>query len=191
MTQEKIARAVAELGTCLDESFLNHAEAIVDFAGQVVAAFHRNGRLFVAGSGPLVAVAELIADRFLHRLGFERPQLPAFALGTGTTLLQSLARDRVPRQAESRQLRVLAGSDDILLVIGDDSRDEGLPELLQAARQLGCVVAVLGPDRDQSGDNPADRRFVVNSDSPARLAEAALFFGQLLCELVEAELFGI
>ena len=191
MTQEKIARAITELGTCLDESFLNQAEAVVDFAGQVVAAFHHNGRLFVAGSGPLVTVAELIADRFLHRLSFERPQLPAFALGTGSALLQSLGRDRLPRQAEARQLRVLAGSDDILLVLGDDSRDEGLTELLQAARQLGCAVAVVGPTRDEGGDDLANSRFVVNSDSPARLAEAALFFGQLLCELVEAELFGI
>jgi D-sedoheptulose 7-phosphate isomerase len=191
MDQEKIARAVAELGTCLEESFLNDLEAIAGFAGQVVAAFHRSSRLFLAGSGPLATVAELVADRFLHRLAFERPQLPVFALGGDGTLLQSLGRYGMQRQAAARQLRMLAGSDDILLFLSDGSRDEGMPDLLQAARQVGCSIVFLGPLREEPGDELVDRWFAVSSESPARCAEAALFFGQLLCELVEAELFGI
>lgn len=191
MDQERIARAAAELGTCLKESFLADPEAVAGFAGEVVAAFHRNGRLFLAGSGPLAAVAELVADRFLHRLAFERPQLPVLALGGGGALLQSLGRYGMQQQAAARQLRMLAGSDDILLVLGDGGRDEGLAELLQAARQLGCRSVLLGPLREEPGEELADRRIAVVSESPARCAEAALFFGQLLCELVEAELFGI
>lgn len=191
MDQEKIARAVAELGTCLEESFLSDPGAVSGFAGQVVAAFHNNGRLFIAGSGSLATVAELIADRFLHRLAFERPQLPVFALGGGGALLQSLGRYGMQGQAAARQLRMLASGDDILLVLRDGSRDEGLAELLQAARQVGCSIVFLGPLREEPGDELIDRWFAVTCESPARCAEVALFFGQLLCELVEAELFGI
>jgi D-sedoheptulose 7-phosphate isomerase len=191
MEQEKIAQAIAELGTCLEESFLADPEAVARFAGQIVAAFHRNGRLFLAGSGPLAAVAALIADRFLHRLAFERPQLPAFALGGGTPLLQSLGREGLQRQAGARQLRMLAANEDILLIFTDGSRDEGISELLQTGRQLGCTIVTVGPPREVPGEDLVDRRFGISCESPARLAEVALFFGQLLCELVEAELFGI
>lgn len=191
MEQEKIARAVAELGKCLEESILADPAPLTVFAGEVVAAFHRNNRLYLAGSGPLAAVAELVADRFLHRLAFERPQLPVLALAGSTTLQLSLARDGLQRQAAARQLRLFAAADDILLLFTDGQRDESLSEVLQAARQAGCRTVVVGPPRGEGGDDLVDHRFSLASDSPARLAEAALFFGQLLCELVEAELFGI
>ena len=191
MDQEKIARAVADLAKCLDESFLAAPEPLADFVGEVVATFHRNGRLYLAGSGPLAAVAELVADRFLHRLAFERPQLPVLALGGNTILQQSLARDGLQRQATARQLRLFAASGDILLLFVDGQRDESLAEVLQTARQAGCRTVVVGPPRGEGGDDLVDQRFTLASESPARLAEAALFFGQLLCELVEAELFGI
>jgi len=191
MDQEKIDRTIAELGDCLKESFLTNPAAVVDLAQRIVATFHRNGRVFLYGSGPLAAVADLVADRFLHRLAFDRPQLPVLNLAASATLLHSLARDGLQRQAGARQLRMLVGGEDILLLFGDGGRDEGFPELLQAARQAGCGTVVIAPRRNAPEEELVDQQVVIASESPARIAEAALFFGQLLCELVEAELFGI
>ncbi len=191
MGQERIARAVRDHVACLESGLLGQAPEILRFAAGVVEMFHRGGRLLICGSGPLAAIADLTANRFLHRLSLERPQLPAVALGGNFLLAHSLVRDGLQRQIYARQLRVFGTPGDMLLLFAEGQRDESLIEALQQAQLIGCPVAALVPTRAEPFDPPPDFLFLLNTDSPARLAETALFFGQLLCELVEADLFGI
>ena len=191
MGQERIARAVRDHVACMESGLLAQAPEILRFAARVVDMFHRGGRLLVCGSGPLAAVADLTANRFLHRLSLERPQLPSVALGGNYLLAHSLVRDGLQRQIYARQLQVFGAPGDVLLLFAEGQRDETLIEALQQAHQIGCPTAALFPARTEPFDPPPDFRFPLETESPARLAEAALFFGQLLCELVEAELFGI
>jgi D-sedoheptulose 7-phosphate isomerase len=174
----------------MEDSFSGQADAIARFAEGIADAFTQGGRLLVCGGGPLAAIAELTASRFLHRLSLDRPQLPALALAGGDVLFQSLARDGLQRQYYLRQLRVLAAAGDVLLLMADGRLDDAQIEALQFGRQMGCLTAVIMPAKAEILSDPPEHLFPLETDSPARCAEAALFFGQLLCELVEAELFG-
>ncbi|MFA5515923.1 MAG: hypothetical protein WDA20_06505 [Desulfuromonadales bacterium] len=190
MLSEKISRAGRD-NSAMVEGFLGQSELLSEFIGQVMETFHQQGRLLLLGSGSLGAVANLVANQFLHRLSIERPPLPVFSLGQDITLATALARDGQEQQFFSRQLGVMATADDIVFAFADFHRDEALEEGLKAARQIGCVTAVLRPGPEETMGENVDFTFRLKTDSPPRAVEGALFFGHLLCELVEKELFGI
>lgn len=191
MKQSKVSTAVKDQTALLAESFLAQESALEAFAEQVVATFNQGGRLLVAGHGSLGAIANLVANLFLYRLSLERPSLPSLALGNDAVLAACLLRDGQTRVYFSRQLRALATASDIVLILADDQRDEALLDALAAARQIGCKTALLTPAKAPLAAETVDFRFSLKTTSTTRAVEGALFFGHLLCELVEGELFGI
>ena len=190
MPAERIARSVRELSE-LAEGFSGQSEEAAAFARRLVETFHQGGRLLLLGSGALGAVSDLVATRFLYRLSLERPLLPAFSLGHDATLASALGRDGQMNQFLARQLKGVAAGGDVVLAFNDGVRDEALLEALAAARQLDCLTALVAPDQEDAGGDPPDFLFRLKAGNPSRIAEGALFFGHLLCELVEGELFGI
>jgi D-sedoheptulose 7-phosphate isomerase len=191
MLQERIAQSLREHNKVFEETFLMQASSLAGFADQVVDAFNRGGRLLIIGSGALGAVSDLVANLFLHRLSLERPPLPALSLCQNTTLASALAKEGKENQFFPRQLRVIAGEKDIILVFWDLDRHEVLEEILAEGRRLGCSTAlVLQGKGELTGETP-DLLFPLASDSLPRGVEASVFFGHLLCELVEKSLFGI
>jgi D-sedoheptulose 7-phosphate isomerase len=191
MGQDKIAKALQEHVTLLQEAFQRQANELAGFAKRVVDVFHQGGHLFVLGSGSLGAIANLVANLFLHRLSLERPSLPALSLCHDVTLATALARNRQERQFFAQQLKVMAGAGDVVLAFGDAYRDEALEEALDTARQIGCVTAALTQGKGEMAGEPPDFLFHLETDSTPRAVEGVLFFGHLLCELAEEELFGI
>lgn len=189
MVSDRISRALREQNG-LQESFPLQAEALADFVGRIVDTFHQGGRLLIIGSGALGTIANLLASHFLHKLSLERPVLPVISICHDLALLASLERDGLSRQYLSRQLQVMATATDVVFALAGSSRDEALEEALATARQTGCATAVLraGGD-DVPGDLP-DYLFRLTTESEPRALEGALFFGHLLCELIEGELFG-
>ncbi len=189
--QEKIALILRDHIRVLESIFQRQSDEMVGFAERVVEAFHQGRRLYVLGNGPMAAVANLVAGLFLHRLNLERPSLPATSLCADETLALYLARDGQSHQFFSKQLRSLASEGDIVLAFADEGSDPALMEALKAARQQGCTLAVVARETAEFAKDPVDFSFRLETESATRMFEACLFFGTLLCELVEGELFGI
>jgi D-sedoheptulose 7-phosphate isomerase len=188
--QEKILKSVRD-HTIMLEVFHDRTEDIGAFAERVVEVFNHGGKLLVMGTGSMGAVAGLVATQFLHRLSLERPLLPAIALCHDMTLATALARDGGTRQFFSRQLQAIAAPDDVVLAFGTAQPDDILEEGLVMARQLGCLTAAVLQGKGEAFGEIADFHFRLETESTPRAAEGALFFGNLLCELVEGALFGI
>jgi D-sedoheptulose 7-phosphate isomerase len=188
MRQDRITKALKE-NVVVHNGLLAQSAELTRLAERLVEVFHGGGRLLVVGGGALGGVAALVAHRFLYRLSLERPSLPALSLGLDASLATVLARDGAGRQYFSRQLQALATGGDLLLVLGELPADEALQDLLQTARRLECSAAAVLPRKGELSD-PPEFFFRLDTDSVARMSEGALLFGQLLCEMVEGELFG-
>lgn len=191
MTQDKISAAVEQQMAFLDPFLLSQKSILNDLAGRLVATFHRGGRLFLVGSGPFGAVAGLLGQSFLHRQSLERPALPAVALTHDAGLATFLAADDQGNQFFSRQLRALATDQDTVLVLAGGSLCPASREALVTAHQLGCRTVLLCSERAELPDPLPELSFPLPGDSIPRLLEASLLVGNLLCTLVEGELFGI
>ena len=191
MPHAKIAIAVAQHQALLDPFFLSRQESLEEFAGHLATTFQRGGRLFLIGSGPFAALAGLLGQQFLHRQTLERPALPAVALTHDAGLAGFLATDDLASQLFSRQLRALAGDQDSVLLLGGPFLTPNEREALTTAGQIGCSTALICSDRTELPDPLPERLLQLPTDSLPRLLEGSLFAGQLLCALVEGELFGI
>jgi D-sedoheptulose 7-phosphate isomerase len=191
MTQDKISAAITQQVTILDPFLINQKPLLNSLAEHLVATFHQGGRLFLIGSGPFGAIAGLIGQTFLHRQTLERPALPAIALTNDAGLATFLASDDLGSQLFSRQLRALASSQDTVLVLAGTNLSPADREALGTARQLGCRTILIASEQAELADIRTDISLSLPSDSMPRLLENTLFIGNLLCALVEGELFGI
>ena len=191
MASEKLERAAEASAAICRQLVETCGDDLERFAHQLVETFHAGHRLFILGSGPQSALASLAANRFLYRLDLERPALPSMALVHDGPLASALAREGKPEQFFARQLRSVANRGDVVLALAGDDQDNMLRSGLQAAADLGCQTALLTSAQSPLLGEYIDTVFICDSDSSARRDEAILFTCHLLCQLVEAELFGI
>ncbi len=191
MTQDKISVAVAQQIALLDPFLLTQKSTLNSLAEHLVTTFHQGGRLFLVGSGPFGAIAGLIGQIFLYRQTLERPALPAIALTNDAGLATFLAGNDQSSQLFSRQLRSLATDQDTVLVLAGIKLSPADREALGAAQQLGCNTILIASEQAELADTLPDITLSLPSDSLPRLLGNSLFIGNLLCTLVESELFGI
>lgn len=190
MTQDKINAAVMQQIGLLDPFLLTQKPLLNSLAEHLVATFHQGGRLFLIGSGPFGAIAGIIGQSFLHRQTLERPALPAISLTNDAGLATFLAGDDQGSQLFSRQLRALATNQDTVLVLAGSKLSQADREALNTARQLDCRTILIASEQAEIADFLPDTSLALPSDSLPRLLESSLFIGNLLCSLVEGELFG-
>jgi len=191
MASDKLERAAEATAAICRQLVDVCGDDLESFAHLLVEKFHAGQRLFIIGSGPLAALASLAANRFVYRLDLERPALPAMALTGDTVLCSALGRDGQIEQLFARQLRTIASADDVVLALAGDEQDNVLRAGLLAASEIGCRTALLTSARSPLLVEQVDAVFICDADSSARRDEAILFACHLLCQLVEAELFGI
>lgn len=191
MPQTKILEAVGRHSEMIQSTFEDQAAEMARIAEQVSSGFHHGHKLLVAASGSLGDVANLVANQFLYRLQFERPQLPALSLCHDRTLGASLERHGQMSQLLARQLQVVCAPGDLLLIFSDGRHDTGLEEAVQVARDGECSTALLHPQRNDWAGPPVDFRFRFATENSCAMAEGCMLFGRVLCELVEHDLFGI
>ena len=191
MTQDKISAAVEQQINMLDPFLLTQKPLLNSLAEHLVTTFHQGGRLFLVGSGPFGAIAGIIGQSFLHRQTLERPALPAISLANDVGLATFLASDEKGSQLFSRQLRALATNQDTILVLAGTNLSQADREALNTAKQLGCRTILIASEQAEIADFLPNTSLALPSDSLPRLLESTLFIGNLLCTLVEGELFGI
>jgi len=190
MTQDKISAAVEQQISMLDPFLLTQKPLLNSLAEHLVATFHQGGRLFLVGSGPFGAIAGIIGQSFLHRQTLERPALPAISLTNDAGLATFLASDEQGSQLFSRQLRALATNQDTVLVLAGTNLSQADREALNTAKQLGCRTILIASEQAEIAGSLPNTSLALPSDSLPRLLESTLFIGNLLCTLVEGELFG-
>ncbi|MEA3464525.1 MAG: SIS domain-containing protein [Thermodesulfobacteriota bacterium] len=190
MSESRIFTAYQHHSEDLEQSLAINADSLEQYARTLSEVFAGGQRLVIVASGPLAGVASTLVNAFLYHLGVERPALPVVALNHDTGLAATLCCDKVFDQYFSCQLQAQANPGDCVFFL-DCSAGSPMLAALQTASEIGCATAVLtfGDENAWKKEDP-DLVMPIVASSPARGVEAALFLGQILCELVEAELFG-
>ena len=192
MSQDKIAEAVTRHQNLLQETMQRHGADLGQLSTRLVEVFQEGGRLVTLGNGPFGQVANLVAGFFMYRLGLERPLLPAISLSHDSLLASALANEDDADQYFARQLRALGADGDVVLAFAGGRREKAVEEALSLARQNECLTALVfrGKEEDLPDVRP-DFLVRVEAETSADALEVGLFCGKTLCELVEAELFGL
>lgn len=163
--------------------------AEIERAGNLIAAALRGGRkLMLCGNGGSAADSQHIAAEMAGRFVNDRRPLAAVALSTDTSTMTCIANDYTFDEVFSRQVMGLGMRGDCLLAISTSGNSRNVLRAAEAARAAGIQVIGLLGKGGGALQNACDVSIVVPSQTTARIQEAHIFIGHMLCALVEAEL---
>jgi D-sedoheptulose 7-phosphate isomerase len=169
------------------ESIKEHQELLESIARVMAAALHCGNQILWCGNGGSAGDAQHLAAEIVGRFRRERRGLPSIALTTDTSILTSIANDYGYEAVFSRQVEAIAKPGDILVGISTSGNSHNVICALESARSHGVTtVAFTGEGGGRMGAL-ADHLFAVGSRDTARIQEAHILAGHMLCDWLELD----
>jgi D-sedoheptulose 7-phosphate isomerase len=167
---------------------------IVETSEMLVQALLSDNKILCCGNGASGTIVQHFSTQLLNRFEQERPSLPALCLSNDTPTITAIATDTNFNEIYSKQIRALGLTGDILLALSPRGDANNLVQSISAARERNMVVIVLSGAN--GGDvasllTPEDIELRVPAISNARIHEVHLLIVNILCELIDQQLFGL
>ena len=163
----------------------NQQENILEFASLCRTAITKGNKIFFMGNGGSASDAQHLAAEFVGRFEKERIGLPAIALTTDTSILTAVGNDYGFGQVFSRQIAALARSGDVVVGISTSGNSVNVVQAIAAAKEIGAVTVGLTGESGGQLDEVCDLCIKVPSRSTARIQEAHILIGHIVCALVD------
>ena len=164
-------------------------EPEVNRAGEAIAGALRSGRkVMFCGNGGSAADSQHLAAEFTGRFIADRRPLAGLALSTDCSALTCISNDYGYEHVFSRQVQALGLPGDCLVGISTSGNSENIVRAFTYARAANITtIGLLG--RDGGRMLPlSDIAVIVPSQVTARIQEAHIMIGHILCEMTEAHL---
>ena len=161
---------------------------VLEIAELVVDCLKKNGKVMLFGNGGSASDSQHIAAELVGRFKKDRPGLAAIALTTNTSVLTSLANDYGYEIVFARQIEALGQKNDVAIGISTSGKAKNVAAGIKQAKKMGIkTVALTGGDGGELA-KLADTSLVVPSNVTARIQEAHITIGHIICELAEQAL---
>lgn len=159
---------------------------LIKNAGECVQnTFANGGKVFLCGNGGSASDAVHIAAELVGRFQKDRQSLPAIALNSDMAAITSISNDYSFEQVYARIISGVMKSEDTLIGISTSGESQNVYQaIIQAKRNGGKTIALLG----KGGGiikNVADISIVVPDNCTARIQEAHIMIGHIICEIAE------
>ena len=165
-------------------------EILEKMAKTIANAFLNGNKLLIFGNGGSAGDAQHIAAEFGCRFEMERPPLPAIALTTDSSLLTAIGNDYNYTDVFEKPVAALANKGDVVWGISTSGNSENVLKGLKRALKNDCsVIGFSGRDGGKM-TGLCDSLLVINSKSTARIQEAHIMCGHVICGLVDEIMFG-
>ncbi len=161
------------------------AAPIIELAERACACLAGGGRVFWMGNGGSAADSQHLAAELVGRFQRERPGLASIALTTDSSILTSIGNDYGFDSIFARQVEALCRPGDLLIGLSTSGNSSNVLRAMETGRTLGVERAGLTGGTGGRLCALVDCCLVVPSDNTARIQEAHVLIGHLLCDLIE------
>ena len=186
--KEIILNALRESLEVKDRFIKDNIDLIQKGADMLSVCLTSGHKILIFGNGGSAADAQHIAAEFVNRFQVERPPLAALALTTDTSIITSIGNDYHFDEIFSKQVQALGKKDDIAMGISTSGNSKNVIQAIKAAKKIDMLTIGL-TGRGGELAQCADLVFAVKADVTARIQEAHIILGHILCDLVERTLF--
>jgi D-sedoheptulose 7-phosphate isomerase len=162
-------------------------------AGLMTECLLTDGKLLSCGNGGSAADAQHFAAEMVGRFERERPELPAIALTTDSSILTAIANDYDFSQIFAKQVRALGRAGDVLLAISTSGNSANVCAAISAALEREMrIVALTGKGGGRIGEllGPDDVHICVPHSTTTRIQEVHLLAIHCICDAIDASLLG-
>ncbi len=158
---------------------------IVEIAREIVRCLERGGKVIFAGNGGSFSDSLHLAAEFVWRLSSKQRQaLPALALGANSSVVTAIGNDHEFNDVFVREIEAFGRGGDVFIAISTSGNSENVLRAVKAA--LERDLSVFGLTGETGGRMAlACRCFKVPSPVTARVQEAHITVGHIICEMVE------
>jgi D-sedoheptulose 7-phosphate isomerase len=189
--REKIEAAFQESAQVKIQFIQNEENVgkILDVTKRILGAYRKGNKVLFFGNGGSACDASHLAAELVNRYKKDRDGLPALALATDMAVVTSIGNDYDYTELFSRQIKAIGNKGDVAIAISTSGNSPNVLKAVEVARQKGLItVGFTGKDGGKLA-GLVDYAFIVPSDHTARIQEAHITLGHLLCELIEDEMF--
>lgn len=170
-----------------DTAFLANIERVVEV---VTAAFQNGKKVLFCGNGGSAADAQHLAAEFSGRFYKDRKALPSEALHCNSSYLTAVANDYSYDVIYSRLVEGICEEGDVLIGLSTSGNSKNILNAFAAARDKKVItIGFTGANGGQMKDAGDYLINVPSTDTP-RIQESHIMIGHIICELVEAKIFG-
>jgi len=168
-----------------EEIMHNDIAKIIEITEMIIDCMKKNGKILLFGNGGSASDSQHIAAEFVGRFKKDRMALPAIALTTNTSILTSIANDYGYSEVFVKQVEALGRANDIAIGISTSGKAKNVLAGIKQAKKMGLkTIALTGCDGGELARS-ADVAITVPSSVTARIQEAHITLGHIICELVE------
>ena len=169
-----------------DEAFLSTMEKALD---KCVEAFKNNGRVYFCGNGGSAADAQHLSAELAGRFYINRPALFSEALHVNTSYLTAVANDFSYNEIYSRLVEAKVQKGDVLFCISTSGNSENIYLAAKKANEQGATTIGFTGKGGGKIKEEVTLCLDIPSQDTARIQEAHIVVGHLICELIESRLF--
>ncbi len=165
-----------------------HIDHILRAAEKMAACIKTGNKILIFGNGGSAADAQHLAAEFVNRFKIERPPLAALALTTDTSILTSIGNDYHFNDIFSKQIEAIGKKNDIAWGLSTSGNSKNVIQAIKAANAKN-LFSIASTGRGGALASCAQLVFATESDDTARIQEAHITLGHIICDLVERTLF--
>lgn len=186
--QDRLTRHCEVMARLLEDEALQ--ETIATVVDVIVDCFRSGRKVYFCGNGGSAADAQHLAAEFSGKFYIDRPVLPSEALHCNTSYLTAVGNDYTFDIIYSRLISGVGNKGDILVGLSTSGNSRNIVEAFKTCREKGLITIGLTGETGGRMLPLCDYLInVPNTDTP-RIQEAHITIGHIICELVEAKMFG-
>ena len=184
--QQQAVKRMLDEGAAVHASLAGGSLAELVRAGEAVTAAIRAGhKLIWFGNGGSATQSQHMAAEFVGRFCKERRSFPSISLTENMGSVTAIANDYRYELIFARQLEGLGQPGDVAIGLSTSGASPNVLAGLRAAKEAGLATVGLTGASGRRMRELCDACILVPSTETARIQEAHLAVGHLLCALVE------
>ena len=154
-------------------------------ASRMTKAVLSASKILWCGNGGSASDAQHLAAELVGRFRRDRPGLASLALTANAATVIGIANDFGFHEVFARQVDALCNPGDVLVGISTSGTSRNVSIALQRAHEMGAFTVAITGEHGGRLSNGCDVWIRIPSRDTARIQEAYMLCGHMLCDWVE------
>ena len=156
----------------------------------MIEALNSKNKIIYCGNGGSAADSQHLSAELMGRYKLDRKPLPAISLTVDTSAITAIGNDYGFEYIFSRQLEGIGNKGDILYATSTSGESKNVIKAIEKAKEIGIkVICVTGKDNNKMSEI-SNITIHAQSNETNHIQEMHIAIGQLICGIIEEELFG-
>ena len=162
---------------------------IEQIANTLIDAYNNDCKLLLCGNGGSASDAQHIAAELSGRFEMDREPLNAEALHVNSSYLTAVANDYGYEEVYARMVKATGKNGDVLLALSTSGNSSNVLKAIEQANHIGMITIGFSGNDGGKMNEICKYNLIIPSSNTARIQEAHILVGHIICKLIEQKIF--